>query len=59
MKTKNGTALPARLNRGRKQFERWRATRQKRRDPGIAVEAGGGTGSGVRGPSDVAGVVDP
>jgi hypothetical protein len=34
MKTKkNGSALPARLDRGRKQFERWRATRQKRRIP--------------------------
>lgn len=33
MKTKNGTALPARLDRGRKRFERWRATRQNRRIP--------------------------
>lgn len=33
MKVKNESALPVRLGRGRNQFERWRATRQKRRIP--------------------------
>ena len=51
---KEGNALPKRLKRGVERFEKWRATRQKRRIPEALWKVAGGAGERVWSPSDVA-----